>query len=90
MTAAFFRISSEAALHTASRNALFSFRSRANSSSRGRPCPGKGGQSALRRLPGLLHPPPQHALVNAQIFGYPAYGFFLLFYQRRRLGFKLF
>jgi hypothetical protein len=39
---------------------------------------------------GLLHPPPQHALVDAQIFGYPAYGFFPLFCQRRRLGFKLF
>jgi hypothetical protein len=36
MTAAFFRIS------FASRNAFSSFRKRLNSSSRGRPCPGKG------------------------------------------------
>jgi hypothetical protein len=43
MTAAFFRISSEAELHTVSRSALFSFRGRASSSSRGRPCPGNAG-----------------------------------------------
>jgi hypothetical protein len=43
MTAAFFRISSEAQLHTASRSAFTAFHSRAGSSSRGRPWPGDGG-----------------------------------------------
>jgi hypothetical protein len=41
---------------------------------------GKGRQSALRRRPGLPHPPPQHALVDAQIIGcLTSIGFSLLF-----------
>jgi hypothetical protein len=44
--AAFFKISSEAEFHTAVLSAFTSFRNRNSSSSRGLPCPGKGGNPA--------------------------------------------
>jgi hypothetical protein len=73
MTAAFFRIS------FASRNRLVFFSQPGQFLVPGPPVSGKGRQSALRPLPGLLHPPPQHVLVDTQIIGYLAYGFSPLF-----------